>query len=120
MAVQLTGLIEWLPRWLVLRMGCFQYFQDPRFLEALRSNNMRWDRQIWTLRSIYYTVEPPDMDIEVQFQAVGQQFEGIEVQNLDEGNSKMSLEVQILTFEGCFKTNMIFRNILEYSGCIPA
>ena len=34
MAVQFTGLIEWLPGWLVLRMGCFQYFQDPRFLEA--------------------------------------------------------------------------------------
>ena len=28
-------------------------------------------------------VGPPDMDIEVQFQAVGQQFVDIEVQNMD-------------------------------------
>ena len=49
MAVQLTGLIEWLPGWLVLRMDCLsvfpgstvlgmgwiQYFQDPGLLEGI-------------------------------------------------------------------------------------
>ena len=60
------------------------------------------------------------MGIEVQFQAVGQQFEGIEFQNMDEENSKMNFEVQNWTFQGCFKTKMTFKNILEYSRVIPA
>ena len=34
------------------------------------------------------------MDIEVQFEAVGQQFEYIEVQNMDLESSKISFEVQ--------------------------
>ena len=80
---------------------------------------MRWDRQKWTLRSIQDAVGPPDMDIEVHFQAVGQQFEGIEVQNMDQENSNISFEVQKITFEGCFKTKMTFKNILEYSRAIP-
>ena len=62
----------------------------------------------------------PDMGIEVQFQAVGQQFEDIEVQNMDLKHSKISFEVQKRTFESCFKTNMTFKNILEYSWVIPA
>ena len=60
------------------------------------------------------------MDIEVQFQAVGQQFEGIEVQNMDEENSKISFEVQNLTFERFSKTKMTLKNITEYSRVIPA
>ena len=48
------------------------------------------------------------MDIEVQFQAVGQQFEGIEVQNMEQKNSNISFEVQNWTFEGCFEVKMIF------------
>ena len=60
------------------------------------------------------------MDIEVQFQAVGQQFEDIEVQNMEQKNSKISFEVQKSTFEGCFKTKMTFKNIPEYSWVILA
>ena len=60
------------------------------------------------------------MDIEVQFQAMGQQFEDIEVQNMDEESSKISFEVQMQTFEGCFKTKMTFKTIVEYSRVIPA
>ena len=36
----------------VPRLIEIQYFQDPGFLEWVGSNNMRWNRQIWTLRSI--------------------------------------------------------------------
>ena len=60
------------------------------------------------------------MDIEVQFQVVGQQFEDIEVQSMDEENSKISSEVQNLTFQGCFKTKITFKNILEHSQAISA
>ena len=60
------------------------------------------------------------MDIEVQFQAVGQQFEGIEVQNMEQESSKTSFEVQKLTFEGCFEVKMIFKNILGDPDLIPA
>ena len=59
------------------------------------------------------------MDIEVQFQAVGQQFEGIEVQNMEQKNSNISFEVKKLTFEGCFETKMIFKNILGVPAIIP-
>ena len=59
------------------------------------------------------------MDIEVQFQAVGQQFEDIEVQNMDEESSKISFEVQKRTVKDCFKTKMSFKNILEYSRVFP-
>ena len=98
------------------------------------SNNMRWDRQIWTLRSIQYAMglpivgievqqyaaRPPDMGIEVQFQAVGQQSEGFEVQNIDQESSKISFEVQNSSFEGCFEMKMIFKNILGVPDLIPA
>ena len=60
------------------------------------------------------------MDIEVRFQAVGQQFEGIEVQKLDIENSKMIFEVQNSTFERLCKTKITFENILEYSWVVPA
>ena len=45
---------------------------------------------------------------------------GIEVQNMDLENSKMSFEVQKSTFERFSKTKMTFKNILEYSQAIPA
>ena len=60
------------------------------------------------------------MDIEVQFQAVGQQFEDIEVQNMDLESSKMSFEVQKWTSERFYKTKMTFKNIPEYSRVILA
>ena len=60
------------------------------------------------------------MDIEVQFQAVGQQFEGFEVQNMEQENSNISFDVQKFTFEGCFETKMIFKNILGVPDLIPA
>ena len=60
------------------------------------------------------------MGIEVQFEAVGQQFEVIEVQNMDEESSKISFEIQNWTFEGCSKTKITFKNILEYSRVILA
>ena len=44
----------------------------------------------------------------------------IEAQNMDLEHSKISFEVPNLTFECCFKINMIFENILEYSRIIPA
>ena len=51
----------------------------------------------------------------------------IEVQNMDLKHSKISVEVQKLTFEdqqlifeGCFETKMTFKKILEYSRVIPA
>ena len=43
----------------------------------------------------------------------------IEVQNMEWERPKMSFEVQNLTFEGCFKTKMTFRDIPEYSPVIP-
>ena len=46
---------------------------------------------------------------------MGQQFEDIEVQNMDLEHSKISLDVQKLTFQGCFEAKMIFINVLEYS-----
>ena len=58
------------------------------------------------------------MDMEVQFQAVGQQFEGIEVPNMDYKNSKISFEVQNVTSAGDFKNKMTSQNILEYSRII--
>ena len=45
---------------------------------------------------------------------------GIEVQNMDLENSKMSFEVQHLTSERFSKIKMTFKNILEYSRVIPA
>ena len=63
---------------------------------------------------------PPDMDIEVQFQAVGQQFEDIEVQNMDLKHSKISFEVPTQTSERFSKTKMTLKNILEYSQVISA
>ena len=60
------------------------------------------------------------MDIEVQFQAMEQQFEDIEIQNMEQESSKISFEVQKPTFEGCSKTKKTFKNILEYSWVIPA
>ena len=60
------------------------------------------------------------MDIEVQFWAVGESKMDIEVQNMDCKNSNMSFEVPNWTFEGCFKTEMTFQNIPEYSRVIPA
>ena len=44
----------------------------------------------------------------------------IEVQNMDEEGSKIRFEVQKLSFEGCFETKMIFKNILEVPALIPA
>ena len=44
----------------------------------------------------------------------------IEVQNMDLKHSKISFEVQKRTFQGCFKTKMTFKHILEYSRVIPA
>ena len=60
------------------------------------------------------------MDIKVRFWAVGLQFEDIEVQNMDEENSKVGFEVEKLTFEKFSKTKMTFKNILEYFRVIPA
>ena len=60
------------------------------------------------------------MDIEVQFYAVGQQFESIEVQNMDKESSKISFEVKRRTSERFSKTEMTLENILEYSRVIPA
>ena len=60
------------------------------------------------------------MDIEVKFQAVGQQFEDIEVQNMEQESSEISFEVQICTFEKSSKTKMTFKHILEYPRVIPA
>ena len=51
---------------------------------------------------------------------MGQQFEGIEVQNIDEELSKISFEVQKTSFEGCFETKIIFQNILEVPDLILA
>ena len=58
-------------------------------------------------------------EIEVQCQAVGQQFEGIEVQNMEQKNSNISFEVQKITFEGYFEIKMIFKNILGDPALIP-
>ena len=44
----------------------------------------------------------------------------IEVQNMHLKHSKISFEVQELTFEGCFKTKITLENILEYSRVVPA
>ena len=44
----------------------------------------------------------------------------IEVQNMDLKHSRISFEVQNLTFERFSKTNMTFKNILEYPWVIPA
>ena len=44
----------------------------------------------------------------------------IEVQDMDLKHSKISFEVQKLTFESCFETKMTFENISEYSQVIPA
>ena len=60
------------------------------------------------------------MDIEVQVYAVGQQFEGIDVQNMDMESSKISFEVQNCPSERFPKTKMTFKDILEYSRVIPA
>ena len=60
------------------------------------------------------------MDFEVKFQAVGQQIEDIEVQNMDQESLKIRFEVQKQTFDGCFETNTTFKNILEYSRVILA
>ena len=43
------------------------------------------------------------MGIEVQFLAVGQRFEDIEVQNMDEESSKISFEIQKRTSESFFQ-----------------
>ena len=56
------------------------------------------------------------MGIEVQFQAVGQQYEDIEVQNMDEDMSKISFEVKQLTFEGCSKSKMTFEIFWNIPG----
>ena len=58
------------------------------------------------------------MDIEAQEQAVGQQFEDIEVQNMHLNNSKISFEFQKWTLQGCFKTEMAFKNILKHTRVI--
>ena len=44
---------------------------------------------------------------------MGQQFEGIEVQNMDEENSKISFEVQNWTSERFPKTKMTLNHILD-------
>ena len=44
----------------------------------------------------------------------------IEVQNMDLKHWKICFEVHTLIFEGCFKTKMTFKNILEYSRIILA
>ena len=51
---------------------------------------------------------------------MGQQFEDIEVQNIDEENSKISFEVQKWTSERGSETKMTFKDIVEYSRIIPA
>ena len=51
---------------------------------------------------------------------MGQQIMDIEVQNMHLKHSKISFEVQRLTFESCFKTKIIFKNILEVAALIPA
>ena len=60
------------------------------------------------------------MDIEVQLWAVGESKMDIGVQNMDLKQSKISFEIQNAAFEGCFKTKMTFKHILEYSQIIPA
>ena len=60
------------------------------------------------------------MDIEVQLQAVGESTMDIEVQSMDLKHWKIIREVHKWTFEGCFKTRMTLRNILEYFRVIPA
>ena len=44
---------------------------------------------------------------------------GTVVQNIDREISNISVEVQKLTFEGWFETNMIFRNIVEVPDLSP-
>ena len=51
---------------------------------------------------------------------MGQQIMDIEVQNMHLKHSKISFEVQKLTFEGCFKTKMTSKNILEVPAHILA
>ena len=51
---------------------------------------------------------------------MGQQTMDIEVQNMHLKLPKISFEVQKRTFESCFKTKMIFKNILEVPALIPA
>ena len=51
---------------------------------------------------------------------MGQQIMDIEVQNMHLKYSKISFEVQKLTFGGCFETKMTFKNILKVPALIPA
>ena len=51
---------------------------------------------------------------------MGQQFEGIDVQNMEQESSKISFEIQNLTFQACFQVKMIFKNILGVPALIPA
>ena len=44
----------------------------------------------------------------------------IEVRNLDLKHSRISFEVQHLTFEVCFETKMTFKNILKVPALILA
>ena len=44
----------------------------------------------------------------------------IEIQNIDLKHSKISFEVQKMTFESCLETKMIFKNILEVPALILA
>ena len=43
-----------------------------------------------------------------------------EVQKLTFEGKQMTFEVQELIFQGCFEAQMTFKNILEYSRIIPA
>ena len=45
---------------------------------------------------------------------------GIEMQKLTFEVQKLHFDVQKMTFERCFQTKMIFKNILGYSRVIPA
>ena len=53
---------------------------------------------------------------------MGQQIMDIEVQNMHLKHSKVSFDVQKRVFERCFKTKMIFKNVIEvpvfFSGSI--